>query len=112
VHYTYRSYFDDMLAAGIQIFGFKGGLLHTKSVVVDRHVALFGSFHHDVRSFWLDFEVILGVYNPDFARTAVKLARYVYQRLNIGGSANLATETGQRALFRKPGEACQPAALK
>jgi phosphatidylserine/phosphatidylglycerophosphate/cardiolipin synthase-like enzyme len=29
-----------MLAAGIRIFGFKGGLLHTKSVVVDRQVAL------------------------------------------------------------------------
>jgi cardiolipin synthase len=56
-----------MLAAGIQIFGFKGGLLHTKSVVVDREVALFGSVNLDVRSFWLDFEVTLGVYDPDFA---------------------------------------------
>jgi len=68
VHYTCRSYFDDMLAAGIRIFGFKGGLLHTKSVVIDRHVALFGSVNLDVRSFWLDFEVTLGVYDPDFAK--------------------------------------------
>ena len=60
VHYTCRSYLDDMLAAGIRIFGFKGGLLHTKSVVVDRQVALFGSVNLDVRSFWLDFEVTLG----------------------------------------------------
>jgi cardiolipin synthase len=67
VHYTCRSYFDGMLAAGIQIFGFKGGLLHTKSVVVDREIALFGSVNLDVRSFWLDFEVTLGVYDPDFA---------------------------------------------
>ena len=67
VHDTCRSYFDDMLAAGIQIFGFKGGLLHTKSLVVDREIALFGSVNLDVRSFWLDFEVTLGVYDPDFA---------------------------------------------
>ena len=67
VHYTCRSYFADMLAAGIRIFLFKGGLLHTKSVVVDRQVALFGSVNLDVRSFWLDFEVTLGVYDPDFA---------------------------------------------
>ena len=67
VHFTCRSYFDGMLAAGIQIFGFKGGLLHTKSVVVDREIALFGSVNLDVRSFWLDFEVTLGVYDPDFA---------------------------------------------
>jgi cardiolipin synthase len=73
VHYTCRSYFDDMLAVGIQIFGFKGGLLHTKSVVVDREVALFGSVNLDVRSFWLDFEVTLGVYDPDFAQRLLAL---------------------------------------
>ena len=73
VHYTCRSYFDDMLAAGIRIFGFKGGLLHTKSVVVDRQVALFGSVNLDVRSFWLDFEVTLGVYDPDFAQRLLAL---------------------------------------
>mgnify|MGYP000626864850 FL=1 len=78
VHYTCRSYFDDMLAAGIRIFGFKGGLLHTKSVVVDRHVALFGSVNLDVRSFWLDFEVTLGVYDPDFAEWLTALQnRYI-----------------------------------
>ena len=68
VHHTCGSYFDDMLAAGIRIFGFKGGLLHTKSVVVDRQVALFGSVNLDVRSFWLDFEVTLGVHDSDFAK--------------------------------------------
>ena len=73
VHYTCRSYFDEMLAAGIRIFAFKGGLLHTKSVVVDREVALFGSVNLDVRSFWLDFEVTLGVYNPEFAKQLLEL---------------------------------------
>jgi cardiolipin synthase len=62
-----------MLAAGIHIFGFKGGLLHTKSVVVDREVALFGSVNLDVRSFWLDFEVTLGVYDPDFSERLLAL---------------------------------------
>jgi cardiolipin synthase len=73
VHYTCRSYFDDMLAAGIRIFGFKAGLLHTKSVVVDRQVALFGSVNLDVRSFLLDFEVTLGAYDPDFAKRLLAL---------------------------------------
>jgi len=73
VHFTCRSYFDDMLAAGIRIFGFRGGLLHTKSVVIDRQIALFGSVNLDVRSFWLDFEVTLGVYEPDFAERLLAL---------------------------------------
>ena len=62
-----------MLAAGIRIFGFTGGLLHTKSVVVDRQIALFGSVNLDVRSFWLDFEVTLGVYDPEFAERLLAL---------------------------------------
>ncbi len=57
----------------IILIGFKGGLLHTKSVVVDRQVALFGSVNLDVRSFWLDFEVTLGVYDPDFAERLLAL---------------------------------------
>ena len=59
--------------AGIRIFGFKDGLLHTKSIVVDRQVAVFGSVNLDVRSFWLDFEVTLGVYDPDFAERLLAL---------------------------------------
>jgi cardiolipin synthase len=77
VHYTCRSFFDDMLVVGIRIFGFKGGLLHTKSVVVDRQVALFGSVNLDVRSLWLDFELTLCVYDPDFTQ------RYSQCRISI-----------------------------
>jgi cardiolipin synthase len=67
VHYTCRSHFDELLDAGVRIFGFKGGLLHTKSAVVDGEISLFGTVNLDVRSFWLDFEVTLCVYDPQFA---------------------------------------------
>ncbi|MGD8989530.1 MAG: cardiolipin synthase [Syntrophobacterales bacterium] len=84
VHYTCRSYFDDMLTAGIHIFGFKGGLLHTKSVVVDREVALFGSVNLDVRSFWLDFEVTLCVYDPDFSERLLALQdKYIRESIPV-----------------------------
>jgi len=73
-------YFNNLLAKIpvdsiflIILIGFKGGLLHTKSVVVDRQVALFGSVNLDIRSFWLDFEVTLGVYDPDFAERLLAL---------------------------------------
>jgi cardiolipin synthase len=91
VHYTCRSYFDDMLAAGIRIFGFKGGLLHTKSIVVDQQVALFGSVNLDVRSFWLDFEVTLGVYDPEFAQRLL-----VLQDTYIEDSAPVDPQTWQQ----------------
>ncbi len=68
VHYTCHSYFDELLDADVQIFGFTGGLLHTKSVVIDGEVALFGTVNMDIRSFWLDFEVTLCGYDPGFAK--------------------------------------------
>jgi cardiolipin synthase len=88
VHYTCRSFFDDLLAVGIRIFGFKGGLLHTKSVVVDRQVALFGSVNLDVRSFWLDFEVTLGVYDAEFAQHLLALQnKYIHNAIAVDPQA-------------------------
>jgi cardiolipin synthase len=88
VHYTCRSFFDDMLAVGIQIFGFKAGLLHTKSVVVDRQVAMFGSVNLDVRSFWLDFEVTLGVYDTEFAQHLLALQnKYIHNSIAVDRQA-------------------------
>ncbi len=66
VRYACRSYFDELLAAGAKILRFQGGLLHTKSITVDGQLALFGTVNLDMRSFWLDFEVTLCIYDSDF----------------------------------------------
>ena len=66
VRYACRSYFDELLAAGVKILRFQGGLLHTKSITVDGQLALFGTVNLDMRSFWLDFEVTLCIYDLDF----------------------------------------------
>ena len=79
VHYTCRSYFDDLLSAGVQIYWFKAGLLHTKCVVIDGNIALFGSVNLDIRSFWLDFEVTIGIYDPDFAQRLLALQEQYIQ---------------------------------
>jgi cardiolipin synthase len=51
-----RSYYADLLAAGVRIFEFEGGLLHTKSLTVDGEVTLIGSANMDRRSFDLNYE--------------------------------------------------------
>ena len=66
VHYASRSLFNDLLSAGVQVAGFKGGLLHTKSITVDNEFCVFGSVNLDMRSLWLDFEISLFVYDHDF----------------------------------------------
>jgi len=51
-----RSYYGDMLAAGVKIREYKGGLLHTKSLTIDGEMTLIGSANMDRRSFELNYE--------------------------------------------------------
>lgn len=68
VHYSSRSYYADLLAAGVHIHCFQGGLLHTKSISVDGELCLFGSVNMDMRSIWINFELSLLVYDREFTR--------------------------------------------
>ncbi|MFH1983249.1 MAG: cardiolipin synthase [Pseudomonadota bacterium] len=51
-----RSYYADLLAAGVKIFEYIGGLLHTKSLTLDDDITLIGSANMDRRSFELNYE--------------------------------------------------------
>jgi len=51
-----RSYYADLLAAGVKIYEYVGGLLHTKSLTLDGKVTLIGSANMDRRSFDLNYE--------------------------------------------------------
>ncbi len=51
-----RSYYKDLIDAGAEIYEFRPGLLHSKTMVVDRRVGLIGSANLDRRSFELNFE--------------------------------------------------------
>lgn len=66
VRYASSSYFDSLLAAGVRILRFNGGLLHAKTISVDREFCLVGSVNFDMRSVWLNHEVTLFVYNHRF----------------------------------------------
>jgi cardiolipin synthase len=51
-----RSYYAELLAAGVRIHEYVGGLLHTKSLTLDGEVTLIGSANMDRRSFDLNYE--------------------------------------------------------
>lgn len=59
-----RSYYADLLAAGIKIFEYEGGLLHTKSLTLDGEVTLIGSANMDRRSFELNYENNILFHDP------------------------------------------------
>jgi cardiolipin synthase len=78
VRYASEAFVEELLEAGVKIAKFGEGLLHTKSVTVDGTHALFGSVNLDPRSFRLNFEITLGLYNRDFAsQLRVLQQRYI-----------------------------------
>ena len=68
-----RSYYADLLTAGVKIYEYKGGLLHTKSLTLDGEITLIGSANMDRRSFELNYENNILFY--DLALTGAMRAR-------------------------------------
>ncbi|TVP16287.1 cardiolipin synthase [Shewanella sp. KCT] len=67
VKWASRSFFAELLKAGVKIHRFRGGLLHTKSVLIDDEHCLIGTVNMDMRSLWLNFELTLAVDDKTFA---------------------------------------------
>lgn len=63
---TSQGFYDGLLAAGVQLMLFERGLLHSKIMTVDGRMAMIGSANLDRRSFELNYEVNIGVFDRDF----------------------------------------------
>ena len=59
VTWCVRSYFDDLLAAGVKVYEYGPRMLHTKALLVDDQLAIIGTANFDHRSFRLNFEASL-----------------------------------------------------
>ena len=63
-----RSQLGRLLQAGVQVYEYRAALLHSKTMVIDSIWATVGSTNLDRRSFELNEELNLVVYNADVAR--------------------------------------------
>lgn len=63
-----RSYHDALLEAGVRVFEYQPGMLHSKAFLYDDDTALVGSANFDNRSFRLNFEIALLLHDADFCR--------------------------------------------
>ena len=57
-----RSYYRELCAAGVEIYEYQSGFLHSKLVIVDEDWAMIGSANMDERSFRLNFELTTVLY--------------------------------------------------
>lgn len=94
VHYASLAMFEGLIRAGVNIMLFTEGLLHSKTITVDNDFCLFGSVNLDMRSFWLNFEMTLFIYDQEFTGRLRNL-----QQQYIAGSYPVDHDTFQHRSF-------------
>lgn len=58
-----RSYYQELIEAGVKIYEFLPGFLHSKYMVSDDIISIVGTANLDYRSFYLHYEVVTLLYN-------------------------------------------------
>jgi len=92
-----KSYYEELLEAGVQIYLYRTDFLHAKHVSVDDSIAWIGSSNMDIRSFALNAEIVLLFYDPHLtALLQAEQARY-FRHCEVLTSENW----GQRPLRSK-----------
>lgn len=62
-----RSYFKKLLIAGVKVYFYEPGFMHSKLTVIDDSLTLIGSTNFDIRSFEQNLEVEAFIYNEETA---------------------------------------------
>ncbi len=94
----------DFLETGMSLFEYNGGKsYHGKSVLIDHRLAIVGSFNYDMRSVYLDTELMLAVDSEEFAAL---LGEEMEEAQNLSmqipaESGNLAMLKGEAPLLKK-----------
>jgi cardiolipin synthase len=61
-----RSYYQELQAAGVLVFEYRGRMFHAKTLLVDGHYCMVGSANFDNRSLRLNFEVAAVMLGREF----------------------------------------------
>jgi cardiolipin synthase len=92
-----RSYYGELLSAGVEIYQYQKGFIHSKTMVSDQQLSVIGTANMDNRSFELNFEVNAVIYDND---TAEEMTRIFYQDLKDARKIN-ADEWQKRPLYKQ-----------
>ncbi|MEC2073763.1 cardiolipin synthase, partial [Alkalihalophilus marmarensis] len=76
VFHASRSYFPELLEAGVKVYEYNRGFMHSKIILVDHEIASIGTSNMDMRSFHLNFEVNAYLYRTSSVTKLV--SDYVY----------------------------------
>jgi cardiolipin synthase len=78
--FAQRAYYDDLLEAGVVIHLYEPRFLHAKHLTIDGCIALIGSTNMDIRSFALNEEINLLVYDQEIVARVRTLQEAYFAR--------------------------------
>ena len=85
-----RSYFDELTRVGARIYEYEPRMLHAKTLVVDDRYSLIGTANFDIRSFRLNFEILVLLYDRGVAeRFAAQFERDLLASSMVARERNL-----------------------
>ncbi|MEO7082359.1 MAG: cardiolipin synthase, partial [Flavobacteriales bacterium] len=67
VNHAARSFYGELMEAGADVFLYRKGFMHAKTMVVDRSISVIGTANMDQRSFHLNFEMNALIYGSPMA---------------------------------------------
>lgn len=80
VDHAGRASYEQLLASGVRIMRYTPGLLHAKTMTIDGMVSHIGSANLDQRSFRINFEITLAMYDHEFTtELREQQAKYIEQ---------------------------------
>jgi len=75
-----HAYFDEIRAAGVEIWRYTEGFMHQKVILVDDDLAAVGTTNMDNRSFRLNFEAMAILFDKEFAARVDEMLRADFAR--------------------------------
>jgi cardiolipin synthase A/B len=73
-----RSYYEELLEAGVNVHLYRKNFLHAKFLTIDDSLGLVGTSNMDIRSFVLNAEHILVIHDPGMtSRLQAEQQRYI-----------------------------------
>ena len=92
-----RAHYEELLIAGVEIYVYNKGFVHSKTLVTDGTLSIIGTANMDHRSFELNFEVNAIIYDTNFAE---KMRQVFFEDLKYTEKLN-AEEWYKRSLLIK-----------
>ncbi len=67
VQWASNSFYKPLLKRGVDIYQYKKGFMHAKTLVIDDSLSMVGTVNLDLRSFYINFEVASWIEDKEFA---------------------------------------------